>query len=183
MPLTFDTLIQHNIRTSRALIAAIVCLMALLCGLISVAISGGAPGILPDMFATGCAVGLALALAGSGVSWFMGGSVIASITGARQIEHGQDPVLINVVEEMAIAAGVPVPAVYLIDDPSPNAFATGRDPQHALIAVTSGLREKLNREELQAVVAHEMAHIKNYDIRLMMLVAVFAGMMSMSSHL
>jgi len=81
----------------------------------------------------------------------------------------------NIVEEMAIAAGVPKPAVYVIPDPDPNAFATGKDPAHACIAVTEGLLESLNREELQAVVAHEMGHVRNYDIRLMTVIAALIG--------
>jgi heat shock protein HtpX len=83
--------------------------------------------------------------------------------------------LVNVVEEMSIASGIPQPKVYLIPDPDPNAFATGRDPNHASLAVTEGLVEKLSRDELQAVVAHEMGHIRNYDIRLMTVVASLIG--------
>jgi heat shock protein HtpX len=81
----------------------------------------------------------------------------------------------NVVEEMAIAAGLPKPATYIVPDADPNAFATGRDPEHASLAVTRGLLESLNREELQGVVAHEMGHIRNFDIRLMMIVAALVG--------
>jgi heat shock protein HtpX len=81
----------------------------------------------------------------------------------------------NVVEEMAIASGIPVPATYVIPDDDPNAFATGRDPEHASLAVTRGLLRTLNREELQGVVAHEMGHIRNLDIRLMTVVAAFVG--------
>jgi heat shock protein HtpX len=81
----------------------------------------------------------------------------------------------NVVDEMAIASGLPRPAVYVVPDPDPNAFATGRDPQHASIAVTRGLLYNLDRDELQAVVAHEMSHIRNYDIRLMTIVAALVG--------
>lgn len=87
----------------------------------------------------------------------------------------------NVVEEMSIAAGIPVPKTYVIDDPDPNAFATGRDPRHASIAVTRGLLETLNREELQAVAGHEMSHIKNFDIRLMLMVAVLVGSIALIS--
>jgi heat shock protein HtpX len=76
---------------------------------------------------------------------------------------------------MAIAAGVPAPKVYLIEDSAPNAFATGRDPEHASVTVTSGLRAKLTRDELQGVIAHEMSHVRNYDIRLMLLMAVLVG--------
>jgi heat shock protein HtpX len=81
----------------------------------------------------------------------------------------------NVIEEMAIAAGLPKPAVYVVPDEDPNAFATGRDPQHASIAVTRGLLDMLNREQLQAVVGHEMSHIRNFDIRLMTIVAALVG--------
>ncbi len=83
--------------------------------------------------------------------------------------------LVNVVHEMSIAAGMPMPAIYIIYDTDPNAFSTGRDPWHASIAVTSGLLHKLTREELQAAIAHEMAHIRNYDIRLMMLMTTLIG--------
>ena len=83
--------------------------------------------------------------------------------------------LVNVVTEMAIASGLPMPKVYVVDDPDPNAFATGRNPDHASIAVTTGLLMAMNREELQGVIAHEMAHIRNYDIRTMTLVAALLG--------
>jgi heat shock protein HtpX len=83
--------------------------------------------------------------------------------------------LLNVVHEMAIASGLPVPAVYVIDDSAPNAFATGRDPAHAVIAVTTGLYQKLDRDELQGVIAHELAHVRNFDIRYTTLVAVTVG--------
>lgn len=87
----------------------------------------------------------------------------------------------NVVEEMAIAAGLPLPKTYIVPDPDPNAFATGRDPEHASIAVTRGLLELLNREQLQGVVGHEMAHIRNYDIRLMTIVAALVGAIALIS--
>lgn len=83
--------------------------------------------------------------------------------------------LLNVVEEMSIASGEPVPRVYVIPDTDPNAFATGRDPEHASIAVTQGLLDKLNRDELQGVIAHEMSHVRNFDIRLMTVVAALVG--------
>jgi heat shock protein HtpX len=124
----------------------------------------------------GC-VALLLALLG----YYGGDDLLLAISRAREIKHGDDPQLFNVVEEMAIAAGIPVPRVYLIDDPAPNAFATGRDPQHALVAITTGLRNKLNREELQGVIAHEVSHIRNYDIRLMLLMAVLLGTIVMAA--
>lgn len=83
--------------------------------------------------------------------------------------------LINVVEEISIASGMPKPQVYVVPDPDPNAFATGKDPEHSYVAVTQGLLDSLNREELQGVIAHEMSHVRNYDIRLMTVVAAFVG--------
>jgi heat shock protein HtpX len=101
--------------------------------------------------------------------------LVLATSRAREITHDDAPVLFNVVEEMAIAAGIPMPKVYIIDDSAPNAFATGRDPEHASVAVTSGLLEKLNRDELQGVIAHEMSHVGNFDIRYAMLVGVLVG--------
>jgi heat shock protein HtpX len=127
----------------------------------------------PALLAGVVAAGISLVI--SFISYYAGSSVVLAVAGARPLEHADDPELYNVVEEMAIAAGVPMPSVYLIDDDAPNAFATGRDPQHAVVAITRGLRTKLTREELQGVIAHEMSHIRNYDIRFMLLMAVLVG--------
>lgn len=113
------------------------------------------------------------------VSYFGGRGIIMGISRARKIEHADNPQLFNVVEEMSIAAGLPMPDVYIIDDSAPNAFATGRDPQHAAVAITTGLLEKLDRDELQGVMAHEMSHIRNYDIRFAMLMAVMVGVIAL----
>lgn len=115
------------------------------------------------------------------LSYYQGANLILAVSGARQIQKRDDPQLFNVVEEMAIAAGIPMPNVYLIQDSAPNAFATGRDPKHGIVAITTGLRDKLNREELQGVIAHEIAHIRNYDIRLMLLLSVLIGTIAMLS--
>lgn len=115
--------------------------------------------------------------------YYSGDRVILATSGARRIQHRDDPELFNVVEEMAIAAGIPMPQVYVIDDPALNALATGRDPKHAAVAITSGLRQHLKREELQGVIAHEISHIRNYDIRLMLLLAVLVGTLVMLSDL
>ncbi len=108
-------------------------------------------------------------------SYFGGDALVLSASHAREVTPQQAPQLYNVVQEMAIAAGIPTPRVYIIDDAAPNAFATGRDPRHASIAITSGLLQKLDREELQGVIGHEMSHIRNYDIRFALLVAVLVG--------
>ena len=84
---------------------------------------------------------------------------------ARQLQESDDPTLFNIVSDLSLAAHIPTPDIYMMDEQAPNAFATGRDPQHAAVAVTSGLREMMNREELEGVLAHEISHIKNYDIR------------------
>ncbi len=128
--------------------------------------------------AVGGAFALVAALAGTAWSWFDGASAILRISGAREVGREQDPELLNVVEEMAIAGGVPVPKVFVIGDSAMNAFATGRNPQHGVICVTSGLREKLSRDELQGVIAHEMSHIRHLDIRFAMLMATMVGLIA-----
>src|ERR671919_382275 len=109
------------------------------------------------------------------VSYYAGGRIVLAASRAQEVTHDEAPQLFNVVEEMAIAGGLPIPKVYIIEDSAPNAFATGRDPEHASVAVTSGLLEKLNRDELQGVIAHEMAHVGNFDIRYAMLVGILVG--------
>ena len=112
----------------------------------------------------------------SGIATYYGGArMVLAASRAKEITHEDAPVLFNVVEEMTIAAGLPMPKVYIIEDSAPNAFATGRDPDHASVAVTSGLLDKLNRDELQGVIAHEMSHVGNFDIRYAMLVGVLVG--------
>ena len=109
-------------------------------------------------------------------AYFQGGSMVLAISGAKKIGPDDHPRLWNVVEEMKIASGLDkMPDVYIIDDPAMNAFATGRDPNHAAVTVTSGLLQKMNRDELQGVVAHEMSHIKNRDVLLMTLCSATLG--------
>jgi len=110
------------------------------------------------------------------VSYYSGDSIFLSLAGAHKIAKSDNPTLYNVVEEMCIASGISrVPDIYVIDDAAPNAFATGRDPQHASVAVTAGLLETLNREELQGVIAHELGHVANRDVLYMMMVGVMLG--------
>ena len=108
-------------------------------------------------------------------TFFQGDKLVLAVSGARAVDATSAPQLINVVQEMAIAANVPMPAVYIIDDTAPNAFATGRDPAHASVAITSGLLEKLDREELQGVIGHELSHVRNFDIRFSLVVGVMVG--------
>lgn len=128
---------------------------------------GGAPGVLVALV-----VWLAMTLA----AWFQGDGIMLSVAGAHRVQKEDFPQLFNIVEEMTLAAGLPrMPAVYVIDDPAPNAFAAGRRPESATVAVTSGLLRTLDRDELQGVVAHELAHVRNRDIQLMLFAGVLAG--------
>jgi heat shock protein HtpX len=119
------------------------------------------------------------------VSWKKGPQQVLWSTGAREVtlpRTFEEKQLVNVVEEMAIAAGLPRPRIYVVEDPDPNAFTTGRDAQTACVAVTSGLLAALNREELQAVIAHEMGHVRNLDVRLMTLIAALVGVIVVLSN-
>lgn len=112
-----------------------------------------------------------------------GDRVVLRTTKAKPVTKAEYPHLYHAVEGLAIAAGMPAPKTYVIDDSALNAFATGRDPKHASIAVTTGLLEKLNRQELEGVIGHEMSHIRNYDIRTMMLAAVLVGIVVLISDI
>ena len=119
------------------------------------------------------AVGLAVVL-GMG-SYYGGDRAVLAASGAQPVTEASHPQLMNVVREMCLAANLPMPKVYTIPDTALNAFATGRDPEHASIAVTEGLLDRLDREELQGVIAHELGHVRNYDIRFMLLIGVLVG--------
>lgn len=136
---------------------------------------GWAFGYATDWGSGGLALALVFAFVSAWGSYWYSDRIVLSISRARPVDRDSEPYLVNVVEGLAIAAGLPVPAAYVIDDPAPNAFATGRNPEHAAIAVTSGLIGKLDRLELEGVIAHEMAHIKNYDTLVQTLAAVMAG--------
>jgi heat shock protein HtpX len=114
-------------------------------------------------------------------SYFGGAALVLASVHARPLAPAtpKEQVVLDVVNEMALAARMPVPKAYIIDDPAPNAFATGRDPQHSVICVTRGLVEEMDREELQGVIGHEMAHVRDYDIRTMMMIAVLVGGIAM----
>jgi heat shock protein HtpX len=103
------------------------------------------------------------------IQYFAAGSLAVAMTGAKQIEKRDNPRLYRTVENLSITLGMPMPKVYIIEDQAPNAFATGRNPQHAIVAATTGLLEIMNDRELDAVMAHEMGHVQNYDIRVSMI--------------
>jgi heat shock protein HtpX len=113
--------------------------------------------------------------------YFASDKIVLAISKARPVTKEEFPYLYNVVEGLTIAAGIPAPRCYVIEDTAPNAFATGRNPEHAVICVTTGILQKLNRVELEGVVAHEMSHIKNYDVRLQTVVVVMAGVVALLS--
>lgn len=115
------------------------------------------------------------AIPSSLIGYYAGDKIALTTNGARQVSLQQNPELHHVVENLAITAGVPKPRIYIIDSPALNAFATGRDPEHASIAVTSGILQVLDRTELEGVLAHELSHVRNYDIRFSTLVAIFIG--------
>ena len=102
--------------------------------------------------------------------YFAASHLAVAMTGAKEIEKKDNPRLYNTVENLALTAGLPMPKIYIIDDPAPNAFATGRDPEHSVVAATTGLLDIMDNKELTAVMAHEMSHVKNYDIRVSTLV-------------
>ena len=188
MPQTFRDLIAANKRNSVLLVVCFILFVAIVAMVIGLAIVAYySPGTVARLnvlraLVIGAIAGV-LAFLVALLGYYSGDDMILAVSRAQRIRHKDDPELFNIVEEMAIAAGLPMPRVYLIRDKSPNAFATGRDPEHASIAVTTGLREKLNREELQGVIAHEMSHVQNYDIRLMLLMAVLVGTVVMLADL
>ena len=140
--------------------------------LIFIAIIAGLGWIFSEVYgSTGIFWGT---LVGAGVyalvQYFLAARLALSMNGAKQIEKRDNPRLYRIVENLAITNGMPMPKVYIVDDPAPNAFATGRDPNHAHVAATSGILELMDDRELEAVMAHEMGYVQNYDIRVMMIV-------------
>lgn len=129
--------------------------------------------------------GIALVIAGftSIGSYYYSDKLVLATSGAKEIKKQDFPTYYKTVENMCIAAGLPMPKVYVVNDPSPNAFATGRDPKHAVVCATTGLLEMMNDAELEGVIAHELSHIKNYDIRLMGVVAILVGFIAILSDL
>lgn len=120
-----------------------------------------------------------LALVLSIGSYYFSDQLVLTITNAKRIYFDDNPQLFRIVENLSLGSGIPMPKIYIVEDNSPNAFATGRDPKHAAVGVTSGLLQLLNKVELEGVIAHELSHIKNYDIRLMTVVAVLVGFVAL----
>lgn len=170
---TFRTQIARNKRNSWLLIAVFMIVFVAMGMLIGMVWGGSGFGIIVAIVAGVIAFVLTLA------SYYGGSSALLGISAAKQITRDDDPQLFNVVEELCLAGGLPVPKIYIINDSAMNAFATGRNPQHAAVAITAGLREKLSRDELQGVMAHELSHVRHYDILYAMLMAVMVGVLVM----
>jgi len=167
---TFRERIARNRRNSLLLIAAFLAFVTVFGYIIGFAWIGD-----PVRALFGLVLALIAGTISGLISYYAGDKMVLAASRAKEITHDDAPVLFNVVEEMTIAAGLPMPKVYIVDDTAPNAFATGRDPEHASVAVTKGLLEKLDRDELQGVIAHEMSHVANFDIRYSMLVGILVG--------
>lgn len=125
--------------------------------------------------------GIALIISGimSFASYYFSDKIILGMSNAKEVQKKDHPQLFNIVENLCLGDGLPRPRIYIIDDSAPNAFATGRDPKHAVVCVTTGLLSKLNKGELEGVIAHELSHVKNYDIRLMAIVTILVGMVAL----
>jgi heat shock protein HtpX len=169
-PTTFFREVARNRRNSWLLVGVVALVLAAL---------GAAIGQASGFGWSGVTFALVVAFVMSISSYYAGDKLVLASSGAKQVPVANPPdeykQLVNVVTEMSIAGGLPMPRVYVINDTAPNAFATGRDPQHASVAATTGLLQKMDREELQGVIAHEMSHVGNYDIRFALLVGVLVG--------
>jgi heat shock protein HtpX len=164
----FYTHINANRRKTALLVLVFIAVVAGLGWLIGEAWMGEGIGFL-GIFGV-------VAIIWSLVAWFAGDSMVLAVSHARQIHKPDDPELWNVIEELCLAGGLPMPKIWVIEDTAPNAFATGRDPQHAVVAITTGLRQKLTRDELQGVMAHELSHVQFFDIRLQTMLGVLVGL-------
>lgn len=137
-----------------------------------VVIIGGLGWIISSLYGQPMFMYLALVIGGvyALIQYFAAAKLALAMNGAKEITKRDEPRLFRTVENLSISTGMPMPRVYIMNDPAPNAFATGRDPEHAVVAATTGLLEIMDDTELEAVMAHELGHVKNYDIRVMMIV-------------
>lgn len=168
--ISFFDAIEANKRNSLILIFVMCCLFIAM----TIAIS-----YIFDLGVCGPVIGFFGLLLYTVIVYFQGSNIILMMSGAKEVQKQDQPFLFNVVEGLALASQIPMPKIYIVNDPSPNAFATGRDPNHAAVSVTTGLLSMLNREELEGVIAHEISHIANYDIRFSMIAIVFVGAIAM----
>lgn len=165
------TEIAKNKRNSWFLITGFVIMIALLCWVFSLAFNNQV--ILY--------IGVGFSLFYAFISYFYSSNMVLAASQAKSIAKKDNPTLYRTVENLSITAGIPTPKIYIIEDTAPNAFATGRDPQHAMVCVTTGLLDKLDKTELQGVIAHELSHIGNYDVRMMTLVVMLVSIVILLS--
>ncbi|MGN6610094.1 MAG: M48 family metallopeptidase [Jatrophihabitans sp.] len=171
--------IARNRRRSIACVVAFVVVWAGVGGLIGwlVAVLAGRPaGVADDDAITGVGIATLAALLAAAFSVLSGARLVLAVAGARPSDPARFPVLNDVVAALAVGADLPMPAVYVVDDPAPNAFATGTSPDRAAVTVTTGLLAVMDREELEGVLAHELSHIRNYDTRLLLVVTTLIGL-------
>src|SRR3954464_9840265 len=166
-------LIKANKRRSALLIFGFVVLLSL---------AGWAFGILLGAGPTGAIIALVFSAAMAFASYWKADSIALAVSRAKPADPQQYQRLHNLVEGLCIAGGLPKPRVFIVDDPAPNAFATGRNPKHAAIAVTTGLLEKMNRVELEGVIAHELSHVRNYDILVSTLAVTLVGSIALLTN-
>jgi heat shock protein HtpX len=166
----FESLIAANKRNSVILVILFVLFICALGAILGWAIWGDPRAAIPSIV-----LALVISSISALIGYYVGPSAVLAMSRARKISRDDDPQLYNIVDELRLASGLPMPELYVIDTPAMNAFATGRDPEHASVAVTSGLRQRLGRDELQGVIAHELSHVRNFDIRFMTLMAVLVG--------
>jgi heat shock protein HtpX len=158
--------------------------VALLIGFVIVLVLLGlAVDLLTGFGLVGVVVAVVIAGIAAFAAWFKSDAVALRVSRARPADPEQYARLYNLVEGLCIASGLPMPRLYIIDDPAPNAFATGRNPDHAAVAVTTGLLERMNRVELEGVLAHELGHIRNYDILTMTIAVTMVGAVTILSDL
>jgi heat shock protein HtpX len=162
--------ITRNKRNSVIVIIGFL-LVWLLAGVLVGGIAYGNSGAI-----VGAILLLLLGVGAAMFSYYFGSATVLAAVGAQEADPHQYQQLYNIVQTLTIGSGLPMPKVYVMDDPSPNAFATGRDPNHAAVTVTTGLLQMMNREELEGVLAHEMSHIKNFDVRLLLVVTTMIGL-------
>lgn len=163
--------IAHNKRRSVLIMAFFILIIAGLADVFDLAYAGGSPAVL-----IGVVVGSIIYAI---VSYYMGMRMSLAVNAAKEIKKQDNPRLWRIVENLSITDGLPMPKVYIMDDPAPNAFATGRDPSHAAVCATSGLLEIMNDDELTGVFAHELGHVKNYDSRVSMIAFALTAAISL----
>jgi heat shock protein HtpX len=163
--------IAHNKLKSMLILAIFVLILAALADVFDLAYAGGSPAIL-----IGVVIGSIIYVI---ISYFVGTKMSLAVNGAKQIQKTDNPRMWRIIENLSIADGLPMPKVYIMDDPSPNAFATGRDPNHSAVCATSGLLDIMDDDELSGVFAHELGHVKNYDIRVSMIAFALTAAISL----